>query len=90
MITAGTTAIIKNDLAHKAYNLIGDKDLPSQVSNGGMKGIKAAKEKGAHIRIIPQNETQTVVGGHYFMQPDYQRSISECIKEEIIGEHEIY
>lgn len=90
VITAGTTAIIENDLAHKVYNVIGDKDWPSQVCNGGMGGIEAAKQKGTKIEIIPQTEIQTGIGGHYFVQPDYQIEISKFINNELITEYEIY
>lgn len=90
VITAGTTSIIENDLAHMVYNMIGSKDWPSQVCNGGMKGIEEAKNNGADVRIIPQTETQTGIGGHYFIQPDYQSEISKFIKKEISNEYEIY
>lgn len=90
VITAGTTAIIDNQLAHKVYNVIGDKDWPSHVCNGGLSNIEKSKESGVRIFIIPQSETQGLLGGHYFMQLDYQKRISDIIKTEIEKAHEIY
>lgn len=90
VIPAGTTAIIENNLAHKVYNVIGDKDWPSISCNGGMDKIEAAKQSGATIEIIPQTEEQPRIGGHYFMQPNYQDAISEFIEDEITADYEIY
>lgn len=90
VITAGTTAIIENHLACEVYNIIGDKDWPSQLCNGGLSKIEKAKNEGTNVYLIPQNETQGVIGGHYFMQQDYQHEISEVLKKEIIIEYEIY
>ncbi len=89
VITTGTTEIIEKDLAHVVYNIIGDKDWPSQICNGGMSGIEAAKDK-AEIRMVSQTETKPGLGGHFFMQPDYQKSISETIKNEINEKYEVY
>jgi len=88
VITVGTTTIIDKDRACKVYNIIGTKDLPSKMCNGGEKGILAAKEK-AEIEMVPQTEAQFGTGGHYFLQSDYQKKIRQIIKEEIMGEYEI-
>lgn len=89
VITAGTTAIIEDGLAFKVRNIIGDKDWPSKVCNGGDKGIEEAKSR-ATIEIISQTESEIGLGGHYFMQPDYQREVSRFIADKIRGEYEIY
>jgi len=89
VITAGTTAIIDEHLACKAYNLIGDKDRPSQLTLGGLGAIEAAKST-ADIRIIPQTETDGIIGGHYLLQPDYQDAIQHTIQEKITGTYEVY
>ena len=89
VITAGTTAIIENGLAHTVYNIIGDKDRASQLCNGGMAQIEKAKCK-AIIQIITQSETQGLLGGHYFMQSDYQDKISKYIKNQVKRNYEIH
>ena len=89
IITAGSTTIIDADLACKVYNLIGDKDWPSQTYHGGLGDIEKAKNR-ANIEIITQNETEGVVGGHYFLQPDYQDKIRETAKRELLNVYEIY
>lgn len=89
VVTTGSTAIINRDLAHKAYNIIGDKDKGSQICNGGLKGIEKNKEK-ADVDVIPQTETLKWIGGHYFMQPDYQTKISEFLNDKVVNEYEIY
>jgi hypothetical protein len=73
------SAIIDQDLAHKVYNIIGDKDKGSQLCNGGLSGIGRRKDK-AEIEVIDQTETQKWIQGHYFMQPDYQKKISEYLQ----------
>lgn len=88
VVTTGTTAIIDDDLAHEVYNVIGNKDWPSISCNGGPKGIDNAKDV-ATIELIPQTETQTVIGGHYFVQPDYQQKVSEILRNEL-NQYEIY
>jgi hypothetical protein len=89
VIPVGTTAIIDDNLACKVYNVIGDKDWPSRVCNGGESGIESAKER-ATVEIIEQNETDGVLGGHYFKQPEYQDKISRIINEKIANKYEIY
>ena len=89
VVTAGTTAIIDEHLACKVYNVIGSKDWPSKVCNGGVGGIEKAKET-ANVKMIQQTETEGVVGGHYFLQPDYQDKIKGLFVAEIVGEYEIY
>lgn len=89
VITAGTTAIIDEGLACKAYNVIGSEDWPSKLCNGGMKGIEKAKET-AKIGMIPQTETDGVVGGHFFLQSDYQKTVADIFKKEINNEYEVY
>ncbi len=89
VVTAGTTSIIDDDLACKVYNIIGSEDWPSKLCNGGEAGIEAAKER-ATVRLIPQNETQAGIGGHYCTQPDYQDEVSEFIEGKIVGKYEIY
>jgi hypothetical protein len=69
--------------------VIGDKDWPSRVCNGGESGIESAKER-ATVEIIEQNETDGVLGGHYFKQPEYQQRIVYIINKEIATEYEIY
>ena len=61
LITAGSTAIVDEHLACKVYNVIGSKDWPSIVCNGGMKKIEKAKES-AKIEMIPQTETDGIIG----------------------------
>ena len=89
VITAGTTAIVDTALACKAYNVIGAKDWPSKMVLGGLDAIEKAKNR-ANIILVDQEETDGIVGGHYFLQPDYQRKIADILKEEIIGNYEIY
>ena len=88
VVTTGTTAIINDDLAHEVYNVIGDKDWPSISCVGGTKGIDAAKG-GATIEFISQTETQAVIGGHYFVQPQYQLRVSEILQYDL-KQYEIY
>jgi hypothetical protein len=90
VITTGTTAIIKNGMACEVYNVIGDQDWPSKLCNGGLSGIENAKDEGATVYLIPQEETQTGLGGHYFVQPNYQDRIGVILKTEIIKDYEIY
>ena len=87
-ITAGTTAVIDNDLACKVYNLIGTKDWPSKICNGGEVGIEHASET-AKIVPVKQTETQFLIGGHYFTQPEYLKEIAKTITSMIAGEYEI-
>jgi len=54
-----------------------------------MSGIEATKGR-ANIEIIQQTETKTGLGGHYFIQPDYQFEISKYIKTKIRNNNEIY
>ena len=89
VISVGTTTIIDKDLACKAYNIIGDKDWPSLTCNGGTQGILAAGEK-ANIIKIPQTETKIGIGGHYFLQPDYQDKINEIITDEVAGNYDVF
>ena len=89
VITTGTTAIIDADAAHKVYNIIGKKDWPSIECNGGKKGIAKAREK-AIIRLIPQKQVDPVIGGHYFMQSDYQIEVNDVVSEDICVSYEIY
>ena len=89
VITAGTTAIIDDHLACKVYNVIGDKDLASQTALGGLNSIEKAKS-GAQVEMILQGETKSIVGGHYFLQPEYQKKIAGILKKEIVGAYEIY
>ncbi len=89
VITTGTTAIIDEHLACKVYNVIGSKDWPSILCNGGMRGIENAK-KSANITIIEQTDTDGVVGGHYFLQTEYQKSIVNIFKKEVVDEYEAY
>ena len=89
VITVGTTKIIDRDTAHKAYNIIGKKDLACRLSNGGKKGIKAAKQN-ASVVVIPQEETQGLIGGHYFSQPEYQETILKIFERCIADFYEIY
>lgn len=89
VVTTGTTAIIDRDLAHKVYNIIGDKDKGSQLCNGGLNRVKTAQEDGK-VNLIPQTTAQEWIGGHYFMQPDYQEAISDYLIDEVINKYEIY
>ena len=70
-------------------NIIGDKDWPSKLCNGGEQGIREAQES-ATIQMVEQTETQLPIGGHYFVQPDYQEKIRKIIEGKIIGNYEIY
>jgi hypothetical protein len=78
VVTVGSTAIIESGLAYRAYNLIGDKDWPSRLCNGGEAGLlkKAAL---AQIEIVPQEEVRRGIGGHYFVQPQYQMAIAKIL-----------
>ena len=87
VVTLGTTAIIEDDLACKVYNIIGDKDWPSRVCNGGQSGIERASEN-ATIDIISQNETQGIIGGHFFIQKEYQKTAKDVINEIKAGRRE--
>jgi hypothetical protein len=69
--------------------VIGDKDWPSLMCNGGLKGVEEAKNK-ATVNIISQTETDGIVGGHYFIQPDYQDAIRTIVKTRVEGVYEIY
>ncbi|MBU6383955.1 MAG: hypothetical protein KGR16_06545 [Verrucomicrobia bacterium] len=89
VIPIGTTALIDADLACKVYNVIGDKDWPSISCNGGISGIEAAQDK-ANIEVVIQNETEKVIGGHYFTQPDYQGKITEILMQKITKTYDIY
>ena len=89
IIPLGTTAIIEDNLACKVFNVIGDKDLASIRCNGGLDKIKQ-QSKNASVEIIPQEQTQFGVGGHYFIQPDYQDEIKRIINNNIKGVYEIY
>lgn len=89
VITTGSTAIIDRDLAHKVYNIIGDKDIGSKICLGGLSGIKKAQEYG-RVVLIEQNETQAWIGGHYFMQPDYQKAILDYLRTKILKNYEIH
>ena len=83
VITTGTTAIIDASLACQVYNVIGDKDWPSQVCNGGRDGIERARGK-ADVEIISQEEVDFVLGGHYFKQSDYQEKIKSIYQRKIV------
>lgn len=89
-IAVGTTKIIENDAAHQVYNLIGEKDWASRICNGYFKSLTRSMNPNADIKFIPQSETQAGVRGHYFQQPDYQKSVKEIINMEIIGIYEIH
>jgi hypothetical protein len=89
IIATGTTIILDDNLACKVYNIIGEKDWPSRVCNGGTSGLDRKSEH-AEIRMIPQTETKAIIGGHYFTQPDYQKRIEDIISKEIQGKYEIY
>lgn len=89
VITCGTTEIIEDGLAHKVYNVIGDKDWPSKICNGGMNTIEKAGDR-AEIDIIEQNKTLPGIGGHYIMQPEYQNAIKQFIKDSVKPNYEIY
>jgi len=88
VITTGTTSIIDEKLAHKVYNVIGDKDWPSLKVNGDT-AIAQATEQGV-LEIIPQNETLDGIGGHYSVQPDYQDKIFDITENKIIVKYEFY
>lgn len=87
VITTGSTAIIDKSLACKAYNVIGSKDWPSKFCNGGEAGITEA-QKVANIEIIEQTETMPNIGGHYFIQPDYQKRVAEILMGEVFNTYE--
>lgn len=89
IITTGTTAIVEKSLAHNVYNIIGDKDKGSLISNGGLSEVEKAQED-ERVVLIEQKETQDWIGGHYFMQPDYQEAILNHLKKNVSGNYEIY
>lgn len=86
-ITTGSTAIIDANLAFKTYNVIGDKDWPSKFCNGGESGIEEAK-KTAKVEMIEQTETEPGIGGHYFIQSDYQKRVADILMEDIFPNYE--
>ena len=88
VITAGTTATLENGSACQVYDLIGSKDWPSKVCNGGKTGIQEASET-ATIIPVKQTETQFLIGGHYFTQPEYLEKIADLITKKIATEYEI-
>jgi len=90
VIGVGPTTILDDSLGcQKVFNVIGDKDWPSKKCNGGEQGIQEAQEN-ANVEIIKQNGTHLPFGGHYFIQPDYQKKIKEIITNNITGNYEIY
>lgn len=90
VIAVGPTTILNDDLGcHKVYNIVGDKDWPSKLCNGGDKGLREA-EQNADIKTIKQTETEPLVGGHYFVQQDYQKEIKKVMEDNVIGQYEIY
>lgn len=90
VVTAGSTQIIEPNLAHLVHNIVGDKDWCSQICNGGKSAINSARNKGVPVEIIHQMETETGVGGHYFIQPEYQQRITEYLKDSVFGTYKIY
>lgn len=89
VVTCGSTAIIEQDMAHKVYNVIGSEDWPSRLCNGGESGIER-KSENANIDIIDQKKTDGILGGHFFMQPEYQKEIGEILNKIKNEKYEIY
>jgi len=72
--------------------VIGDKDQASLRTNwpvGGLDSATKAAENG-NIEIIPQKQTDGILGGHYFQQTEYQDKINTIINKEIVKKYEIY
>ena len=89
MITAGSTKWIEPKMAHKVFNLCGDKDRASVIANGGNSCFEKAEGRKL-VQIVPQGETRPCIGGHYNIQPDYQDRIKWIIDKQICGIYEIY
>jgi hypothetical protein len=68
--------------------VIGEKDWASRLCNGWSKSWIEGGD--AQVKFIPQDETKPVIGGHYFEQPDYQKSIRNVFEYNIQGKYEIY
>jgi RHS repeat-associated protein len=85
LISTGPTTLIERHLAHKVYNIIGDKDWPSRICSGSF-----IPRKSIDVDIIPQTETKPGILGHYATQPEYQDFIKDVIKKEIKGIYEMY
>jgi|GEM_PF-3358769 len=89
LISAGSTVLInKKSGCHKVYNIVGDQDSASQTCIGKDK-LREALETG-EVRIIKQTETKAIIKGHYSIQPEYLKEISNIIDKEITKEYEIY
>ena len=78
-ISAGPTTMIENHLAHKAYNIIGEKDWPSRICNGLVKSF--IERENAIVQFIEQHETKLGVFGHYFEQPQYQEYMRTILND---------
>lgn len=88
-VMVGPTELVNQGLAHKVYNIIGDKDWPSILCNGGREAIDRAVDR-REASLIPQYETKPVIRGHYFQQPDYQNEIQYTIFTKLKGTYEIH
>jgi hypothetical protein len=42
------------------------------------------------VILLAISLTKEWIGGHYFMQPDYQEEISDYLDKEVINKYEIY
>lgn len=88
LITVGSTVAVEDDLACKIYNVIGDKDQGSITCNVWDDTMGLAP-KAVNRRRISQMSVESIVGGHYFEQPQYQECIKEII-QTIQSEYEIF
>ena len=88
VLSAGPTTLIENELAHRVFNMIGEKDWPSRMCTGLFKSF--IDRKGFKVEFIEQNETKLGVFGHYFEQAQYQKKIADRINKNIRGVYEIY
>ncbi len=63
--------------------------MSSGLCNGGMREVGKASES-AHVMVIPQTETEGIVGGHYFLQTDYQNKAKYIFETEIVNRYDVY
>jgi RHS repeat-associated protein len=87
IVSCGPTTFIENSLAHRVYNIIGEKDWPARFCHGLFKGFMGRDD--VNIEFIEQTETKPGVFGHYFEQPDYQNEILKNM-HKIKNEYDIY
>ena len=88
LITVGSTVAVEDGLACKIYNVIGDKDQGSITCNVWDDAMGLASRRISRRRIS-QMSVASIIGGHYFQQPQYQECIKEIV-QTIQSEYEIF